>query len=332
MEFHTLRKATLPGSPLVTTMTLALLLILTLLLLTRRAVPQVLQPPAQVRQHMLVSTEWLARHLSDSAVVILHVARERADYDAGHLPGARFLAVDHITVAHDKVSNELPPAEELEKVFESLGVGDRTQVVLYGERQGLWAARAWFTLDYLGHADKAALLDGNIEKWRRENRPLTKDAPPIKPARFSPHVQPGVLVTLPVVRDLSWEALNTTPAAVLVDARPPEQYRGEESASDTPRPGRIPGAVSLYWMTAQESKDNPQLIAPAELRRLFQSAGIAPGRNVVSYCHSGVQAAYAYFIAKYLGYDAALYDGSFQQWSNAAGTQVATGTKVDGKP
>jgi len=156
---------------------------------------------------------------------------------------------------------------------------------------------------------------------------LTKDTLPIKPASFSPHVHPGVLVSLPVVRDLSREALNATSptAALLVDARPPEQYRGEESASDTPRAGPIPGAVNLYWMTTLESKENPHVLPEAELRRLFQSAGIAPGRKVVSYCHSGVQGAYAYFIAKYLGYDAALYDGSFQEWSNAAGTQLATG-------
>ena len=312
MKFRTLPKATLPGFPLVTTMFLALLLILTLLLLPPRAVPQMLKPQPQVREHMLVSTEWLARHLTDAAVVILHVGRERADYDAGHLPGARFLPVSQVAVTRDKVSNELAPAEELKKVFESLGVGDRTQVVLYGERQGLWAARAWFTFDYLGHGENAALLDGNIEKWRSENRPLTKDAPPIKPASFSPHVHPGVLVTLPVVRDLSWEALNaTSPTAVLVDARPPEQHRGEENASDTPRAGRIPGSVNLYWMTTLESKENPHVLPAAELRRLFQSAGIAPGRKVVSYCHSGVQGAYAYFTAKYLGYDAALYDGSF---------------------
>lgn len=324
MKFRTLRKATLLQFP-------PLLLILTLLLLPPRAVPQVLQPPpqvrvSQVREQMLVSTEWLARHLTDSAVVILHVAQERSDYNAGHLPGARFLAVGQISVMRDKVSNELAPAEELKKVFESLGVGDRTQVVLYGERQGLWAARAWFTLDYLGHGESAALLDGNIEKWRSENRPLTKDAPLIKPASFSPDVHPWVLVTLPVVRDLSWEALNTTsPTAVLVDARPPEQYRGEESAFDTPRAGRIPAAANLYWMTALESRENPHVLPAADLRRLFQSAGITSGRKVVSYCHSGVQGAYTYFIAKYLGYDAALYDGSFQEWSNAAGTQVATG-------
>lgn len=307
-------------------MLLALLPMLTLLMLPPRVAPQVSQPQPPVREHMLVSTEWVARHLSDSAVVILYVGPDRSDFDAGHLPGARFLAVEQITVTRDKVSNELAPAEELKKVFESLGVGDRTQVVLYGARQGLWAARAWFTLDYLGHGEKAALLDGNIEKWRSENRPLTKDAPSIRPASFSPHVRPEVLVTLPGMRDLSWEALNTTsPTTVLVDARPPEQYRGEESASDTPRPGRIPGAVNLYWMTTLESKEDPHVLPVAELRRLFQSAGIAAGRKVVTYCHSGVQGAYAYFIAKYLGYDAALYDGSFQEWSNTAGTPLATG-------
>jgi thiosulfate/3-mercaptopyruvate sulfurtransferase len=329
MTFRTLPKTKLPGFTVITAMIPALLVILTLLLLPPRAVPQVLQPKvriSKVREHMLVSTEWLARHLTDSAVVILHVARARADYDAGHLPGARFLAVGQITVTRGKVSNELPQVRDLKKVFESIGVGEGTQVVLYGERQGLWAARAWFTLDYLGHGENAALLDGNIEKWRRENRSLTTDAPPIKRASFRPHVQSAALVTLPMVRDLSRQTPNPTSfTAVLVDARPPEQYRGEESASDTRRPGHIPGAVNLYWMTTLKSAENPQMLAPTELRRLFQSASIAPGRRVVTYCHSGVQGAYAYFTAKYLGYDAALYDGSFQEWSNAARTQVATG-------
>jgi len=309
----------------------ATLPIVVLLLSPSRALPQTPAPASQlhvprVREQMLVSTEWLASHLTDPSVVILHVGRERSDYDAGHIPGARFLAVEQITVARDKLSNELPPVEDLTRVFESLGVGDEARVVLYGERQGLWAARAWFTLDYLGHSDKAALLDGNIEKWRSENRPLSKDAAVIKPAVFTPRVRPEQLVSLAAVRELSREAQDgTAPTAVLVDARPPEQYRGEESAPDTPRAGRIPGAVSLYWMTALRSKEDPQVLPPAELRRLLESAGIASGRKVVSYCHSGVQAAYVYFLAKYLGYDAALYDGSFQEWSNTAATQVAAG-------
>jgi thiosulfate/3-mercaptopyruvate sulfurtransferase len=329
MKFGSVTKTNLPGFTVVSAMIQVLMVLMTLLLLPPTAVPQALQPKvrvSQVREHMLVSTEWLARHLTDSTVVVLHVARERADYDAGHLPGARFLAVAQITRTRGIVSNELAPVEDLKKVFESLGVGDKTRIILYGERQGLWAARAWFTLDYLGHGDKAALLNGNIEKWRRENRPLTTDAPSIKPASFSPHVQPAALVTLTMMRDLSGQAPDSSLSpVVLVDARPPEQYRGEESASDTPRPGHIPGAHSLYWMTALKSTENPQMLIPSKLRRLYKSAGITPGRRVVTYCHSGVQGAYAYFTAKYLGYDAALYDGSFQEWSNAAGTQVATG-------
>ena len=114
------------------------------------------------------------------------------------------------------VTNELAPVEDLKKVFEYLGVGDWTRIILYGERQGLWAARAWFTLDYLGHGDKAALLNGNIEKWRRENRPLTTDAPSIKPAIFRLHVQPAVLVTLPMVHDLSRQASTRRPNGMKV--------------------------------------------------------------------------------------------------------------------
>jgi thiosulfate/3-mercaptopyruvate sulfurtransferase len=330
MQFRTMPKATLPGFPMVAATNLALLLIMALLLLTPNAVPQILQPQAelrtpQVREQMLVSTEWLAHHLNDPGVVILHVARERSDYDAGHISGARFLAVGQIAVTRDHLSNELAPVADLKTVFESLGVGDGTRVVLYGEQRGLWAARAWFTLDYLGHGDNAALLDGNQEKWRAENRLLTKDVPQIKPALFTPRVHPHVLVTLPVVSDLSWEALNTAlPGAVLVDARPSEDYLGERPAQGVPRPGHIPGAINLPWTKTQESTNNPQLLPQPKLHQLFQSAGVAPERKVVTYCGSGIFAAYVYFTAKYLGYDVALYDGSFQEWSNTQGTPVAT--------
>ena len=223
------------------------------------------------------------------------------------------------------VSNELAPVEDLKKVFESLGVGDGTQVILYGERQGLWAARAWFTLDYLGHGDKAALLDGNIEKWRRENRPLTTDASPIKPAIFSPHVQPAALVTLPMMRDLSGQALNTTsrrryswmPAhRHSIEARKAHPTRRVPATSPVPQP-LLDDHSEKHGKSADAYPFGTA--PPLPVRRL------APGRRVVTYCHSGVQGAYAYFTAKYLGYDVALYDGSFQEWSNAAGTQVSKG-------
>src|SRR5947208_4566178 len=113
MKLGTFSTAKFAGICPTLSVNLVLPLILSLIVFPSRTMPQVPQPSPQVREHMLVSTNWLAGHLTDATVVILHVARERADYDAGHIPGARFLAVDQITVTHDKVSNELAPAEEL---------------------------------------------------------------------------------------------------------------------------------------------------------------------------------------------------------------------------
>lgn len=126
-----------------------------------------------VRSEMLVSTDWLSARLNDPKVVILHVARERDHYDKGHVPSARFVAWGEITATRDGIPNELAPVADLQKLFERLGVGDDARIVLYGDNSGLSAARAYFTLDYLGHGDRAALLDGGLEKWQSERRTVS---------------------------------------------------------------------------------------------------------------------------------------------------------------
>lgn len=279
-------------------------------------------PVPPLRSSMVVTTDWLADHLRDPKVVVLHIARSRADYDAGHIPGARFVSLGDIAVVRDGVPNELPPLADLKKVFESAGVGDDSRVILYGEHQGLLAARAYFTLDYLGHGDSAALLDGGIEKWRSEERPITTDVPEIKPASFTPKVNEKILVTIPEVHRISADAASGKGNTVLIDARPADEFSGEKSGDGVPRAGHIPGAKGLFWMENVESKDNPELKPPPELRTMWNAAGATPGKRVVTYCRTGIQASFAYFTAKFLGYDAAMYDGSFMEWSKAPDTKV----------
>ena len=122
----------------------------------------------KVRSEMLVSTDWLAKHINDRDVFVIHVAADRKHYDDGHLPGARFLSPKEILTTRNGVANELPPVADLQKAFEQLGVGDTGRIVIYGENSGLLAARVYITLDYLGHGDRAALLDGGVEKWKAE--------------------------------------------------------------------------------------------------------------------------------------------------------------------
>lgn len=275
---------------------------------------------------MIVSTGWLAAHLNDPRVVILHVARERAHYDEGHIPGARFLGWNEITAVRDGVPNELAPVADLQKVFERLGIGGDGRIVLYGDGSGLMAARAYFTLDYLGHGSRAALLDGGLEKWKAERRTTSTDTVEVKPARFTPRVHANVVTNLAVMRDLSWTATNlTSPNVTLIDARPVEEYTGAKPGDGVPRGGHIPGAANVFWMQNVLSKENPVLRSAAELRKLYEEAGALNGRTIVTYCRTGGQASHAYFTLKYLGYNVVMYDGSFFEWSNTDGTPVVVG-------
>lgn len=284
------------------------------------------EKPRSVRSEMIVSTAWLAAHLNDPKVVVLHVARERSHYDGGHIPGARFVGWGEITATRDGVPNELAPVAELQKLCERLGVGDDARIVLYGDNSGLSAARAYFTLDYLGHGGRAALLDGGLEKWKTERRDTSTAVVETKAARFTPRVRASAVTNLDVVRDLSWTATNvTSPNVVLIDARPVDEYTGTKPGEGVPRGGHIPGAASVFWMQNVVSKESPALRSVAELRKLYEDAGAQPGRTVVAYCRTGGQASHAYFTLKYLGYDVVMYDGSFFEWSNTEGAPVVAG-------
>jgi thiosulfate/3-mercaptopyruvate sulfurtransferase len=277
---------------------------------------------AQTPSSMVITTQWLAARLGQPDIVIVHVAPDRKQYDAAHLPGARFLALQDIVVMRDKLPNELPPVDQLKRAFESVGVGDNTRVVLYSENANLYAARAWWTLDYLGHAASAALLDGSLEKWQDEKRPTMKESPAPARAIFTPRLHPEVLVTMPVAADASWIARNVDPPSVtLIDARPPEQYSGAQPGENISRPGHIPGAMNIYWVDTLESKSDPRLLPIPDLRKLFHAAGVS-NRSVVVYCRSGMQSSYVYFVARFLGYEASMYDGSFLEWSNSSANPV----------
>ena len=275
---------------------------------------------------MVVSTAWLAAHVNDPKVVILHVARERSHFNEGHIPGARFVGWNEITATRDGVPNELAPVADLQKLFERLGIGNEARIVLYGDNFGLAAARAYFTLDYLGHGGRVALLDGGLEKWKAERRATSTDMIEPERATFTPHARANAVTNLDVVRDFSWIATNvTSPSVTLIDARPVEEYSGAKPGDGVPRGGHIPGAANVFWMQNVLSKENPVLRSVAELRKLYEEAGALKGRTIMTYCRTGGQASHAYFTLKYLGYDVVMYDGSFFEWSNTEGTPIVAG-------
>jgi thiosulfate/3-mercaptopyruvate sulfurtransferase len=285
---------------------------------------------ASVRSDMLVTTDWLAKNINNPNVVLVYVGRDSKDYNAGHLPKARFLALNDLVVTREGKPNELPHVEKLQTVFANLGVNQDSRIVLYSDNYNLYAARAYFTLDYLGYGAQAALLDGGMDKWKAEKRPLSTESPERKAGNFTPRLKPEVMMVRDVVRDVSWTTKNlATPNYALIDARPHEEYTGEKAGDGVKRGGHIPGAVSVYWLEKNlVSKENPVLRPAAELRRIYEGAGVTKDKTAVSYCRTGVQASHTYFVAKYLGYDVAMYDGSFLEWSNTESTPVSTGEKT----
>lgn len=265
---------------------------------------------ASVRSDMLVSSDWLADHVADPNIVILHVSANRTAYDAGHIPGARFVALSEIAITRDGIPNELPDSEILVKVFEAAGVSDNQRVIVYTDATVLPATRTYFTLDYLGHGDKTALLDGGLSKWRSEGRALTTDVPKVAQGRFTPRIQPNVLTRMDTVKLMSSKQAGTSD--LLLDARPKTDYTGDKG-------GHIPTALNVYWMEGQVSRENQALKPESDLRKLYETAGVTPDHKVVTYCHSGMQASQAYFTLKYLGYDVSMYDGSTSEWTAKGG-------------
>src|SRR5258708_252120 len=214
------------------------------LLGSARAATRTLAAAPAARKDMLVSTDWLAQHVNDANVVVLHVSANRTAYDAGHIPGARFVGLPEIAITRNGVPNELPDVPVLKKVFEGVGVSDNSRVILYGDASVLPATRAYFTLDYLGHGDQAALLDGGLDKWRAEGRMLSKDAPTVAQGNLTPRLKPEIVMQIDTVKEVAAKPQASGP--LLVDARPATDYSGEKGS-------HIPTAVNQNWMDGQVS-------------------------------------------------------------------------------
>lgn len=272
--------------------------------------------PAQAQQ-VFVSPAAIAADVATGRVVVLDVGRPDSAWARGRLPGARRLPFATIVTTRDGIPNELPPVARLDSVFESLGVGDDTRVLLYGDV--LAAARAWVTLDLLGHRH-ALLLDGGLPRWVGEGHPLsTADAPPPGAARFSPRLDSTRLV------DAAWvHARLADPAVTLVDARSPGEFAGTTQSPQVPRPGHVPGARSVFWRRLLQSDSLPALRPRAELESLL--ALPAGATRMVAYCRTGHMASMLYAVARELGRPVVLYDPSFVEWSGRGDLPVEQGS------
>jgi thiosulfate/3-mercaptopyruvate sulfurtransferase len=258
---------------------------------------------------MLVSTAELARQLADPAVVVLHVSDRESSFLEGHIPGARFVRYGEVAVDGDgDVGSELPPVEQLKRIFEAAGVSDSSRVVVYGSST-VAAARVFFTLDVAGHP-RVALLDGGLAAWKAEKRTLASGAQkPASRATFTPRINPARLADAAFIQ----QQLGAKGIALL-DIRPDAEYLGTDGGmGGMHTPGHIAGAQQLPWNTLVGS--DGRFLPRAQLEAKLAAAGVAPSKPVVAYCMVGMRASVAYFVARYLGYDARLYDGSIVDWS-----------------
>src|SRR5437879_1338998 len=169
----------------------------------------------------------------------------------------------------------------------------------------------------MGLADHAALLDGGIEKWRAERRQETADLPKVAAGKLTSRPNKAIVVETAAMRDLSrTRQLMSSLSLALIDARPAEEYSGQKYSEDVHKAGHIPGSTHVYWMDNLVSRENPVLRPVEELRAIYLKAGVTGYTNVVvTYCRTGMQSSYDYFVAKYLGYNAKMYDASFIEWS-----------------
>jgi thiosulfate/3-mercaptopyruvate sulfurtransferase len=263
---------------------------------------------------MVVSAAWLALHVRDPDVVILH-AGDAGAYRKQHIAGARRVALGDISVSdgeHGGLTLELPPAEALRGRLEALGISNRSRIVVCFAPDWLASAtRIVFTLDAAGLGAHTALLDGGLAAWQAAGYAVTEAVPPPRTGALAP------LAMRPIVVDAATVLTSLgKPGFAVVDARDRVFYDGTQTGGSPQHPhrtGHIAGALSIPFDSVFDARG--ALRPDDDLRARFASAGVAPGATVIGYCHIGQQATALLFVARRLGHPVLLYDGAFEDWS-----------------
>nr|WP_040754290.1 3-mercaptopyruvate sulfurtransferase [Wenxinia marina] len=275
----------------------------------------------------LVSTGWLADHLGDPDLRILDASwylpdagrDAKAEFASAHIPGARFFDIDDVSDNRSELPHMVPPVEKFMSRVRAMGVGDGHQVVVYDGAGLFSAARVWWLFQLMGQRN-VAVLDGGLPKWRAEGREVTGAPPQIRDRHMT------VARQNQMVRDVTEVArASKLGTHEIIDARAAARFRGEAAE---PRPGlrsgHIPGARNVPFVTLLH--EDGTMKPPAELRAVFEAAGLDLSKPAITTCGSGVTAAVLSLALTRIGKtDHSLYDGSWSEWGMYADLPIATG-------
>jgi thiosulfate/3-mercaptopyruvate sulfurtransferase len=286
-----------------------------------------------VHSAALISTEDLARRLGAPGLRIFDCTTYlkprpeggysaesgRANYDKGHIPGAAYLDLGgELSDTSSKLRFTLPPLDALTRTFASKGIGHGTFVALYSHASPVWASRIWWMLRAVGF-DDAAILDGGLDKWKAEKRPLSSAASSYPPATLTLRARPEIFVDKEEVK-----AAIGNKGMLTLNALSHEQHKGTGGVTYG-RPGRIAGSSCVP--AASLLGPDKALKPIAELRAAFEGVGAAPDKRVLVYCGGGIAATLdAFVLTAILGHkNVSVYDNSMQEWSNDASLPMETG-------
>jgi thiosulfate/3-mercaptopyruvate sulfurtransferase len=281
----------------------------------------------------LVETDWLAERLNSPGLVVMDASlgvnaegkTAEDSYREAHIPGALFFDIDDLSDTASTLPNMLPPPEKFASRMRKLGVGDGMKVVVY-DTKGIYSApRAWWMFRVMGH-DDVAVLNGGLPKWKAEGRATESGQPgPRSERHFSARKNSAL------VRDLSdvSRIVSDQGSAQLVDARSKARFEGREGEPrPVPRLGHMPGAHNVPFQALVNADGT--LKPSAELRAAFEAAGVNPMKPVVTTCGSGITACIDALALAVVGNEhAAVYDGSWFEWSHAPSVAVVSGDKGD---